>query len=585
MSKKRTPRDTRTTKNGEPAPESEQPPQTEDKFMEVLRDLPRMRTIVREGDKDPTSYRQIPLMSRLGAFIQGCGVLVLLVIGLPAVLVASAFGFYLWGPGLLVSGAVVLVAAVVGTWRGNWLPMLIGTLVLGFAWGVEIWWRSLLTAVTILAPFGGEIAGIFGLVFYVGFFMVMPLGFIVLIIYTILDLVFWHRLLLPSRRILTMWAVLLALVIAVPFVMHVYEQGQRETWLEDHKRDWTANAQSATLLMGGNTNVALGHTFAQRSDDDNDDIVTDTLETRMAELEAILEAGSSPVRVLVSGDSLLEAEVPRLYDAEESETKLAEQLARETQYMDLLAESGMALFLADSSYSPYLVEWSSDEDAKILWSGFASLHTERIQYYAELYQPAYYAVICEPNGYDEYSQIKLPGEGEADEDQINLEAWLEHTEELIAAVKEVSPNTQVGVTVAIDSDFDLDYYEQVLDMDGISFITLELFQQGAFERIEDMLDEHGHPADHDKQLWISETWYGFCLAPQRSMKLDSLWLETVVAFAAKERISAVLPTNFGCFLQAGGTLIEKVGDLNARTGVWRTWKTLVETWQPVSAES
>jgi hypothetical protein len=53
---------------------------------------------------------------------------------------------------------------------------------------------------------------------------------------------------------------------------------------------------------------------------------------------------------------------------------------------------------------------------------------------------------------------------------------------------------------------------------------------------------------------IVETWYGYCLAPQRSMALDAEWLEMVTAFAAKENISAMLTSDYGCFLQEGGRL-------------------------------
>ena len=71
--------------------------------------------------------------------------------------------------------------------------------------------------------------------------------------------------------------------------------------------------------------------------------------------------------------------------------------------------------------------------------------------------------------------------------------------------------------------------------------------------IEDILAERGRPQDNGKEVWLAETWYGYCLAPQRSMDLDSEWLEVVVAFALKESISGVMPSDYGCFLQEGGT--------------------------------
>jgi hypothetical protein len=137
------------------------------------------------------------------------------------------------------------------------------------------------------------------------------------------------------------------------------------------------------------------------------------------------------------------------------------------------------------------------------------------------------------------------------------------------------------VTVSIDNDFNLDYYERLLQMDGVDQIGFRVFQPAALNVIEDIFAQRGHPADFGKDLWIVETWYGYCLAPQRSMAMDSKWLEMISAYAASERMGGVLVADYGCFLQKGGTLFQSSGaDLTGRTAVWKTWEEVVARWQP-----
>jgi len=61
-----------------------------------------------------------------------------------------------------------------------------------------------------------------------------------------------------------------------------------------------------------------------------------------------------------------------------------------------------------------------------------------------------------------------------------------------------------------------------------------------------------------------------------------MWLETVIAFAAKERISTVLVNDYGCFIQEGGTLFQADVDLNGRTEVWQRWQELIRALHPAS---
>lgn len=296
------------------------------------------------------------------------------------------------------------------------------------------------------------------------------------------------------------------------------------------------------------------------------------------------------IRLSASGDMMFEEENPRLFvpgdddDADkiaeveqDRADRIARQRAAEATFLETLLASDADLMLSDSQFSPYLIVWGSekeDED-KLTWEDFVEYQQRRVEYFAETYQPAIYEIINDPEAYMQYTGLDQPGEDDAEA----LDLWIAQTERLIEIVHDKSPDSRIGVTIAIDSDFDLDYYERVLDLDGVDQIGFRAFQPATFDTIEDILVDRGHPVDHGKELWIVETWYGYCLAPQRSMELDATWLETVAAFAAQAHISAILPNDYGCFLKEGGTRADLDVDAGDRTDVWVEWQRLVDQWQ------
>ena len=571
------------------APDESVGPQTPDPFMEKLRDLPRMSAA---GTSGKVPLPPAPTASRLGAISQGCAGIVAILLGALMLLTAWLYGFYVWGPGLILAGGIVLAGAAMGIWRGRRVPLLVSLVVAAGVGIVMILWRYFLFAAAALSPFG-QISDI---IFNIGL-MVGALALLGTVLLHVFSLIGWRRLLPPpGQRAISLWIVVLVFAVGLPFGFHVTAQQQRENTLNQDRDDYLAGATTEHLVMGANGGVALGYSFAINSDDAARG--EDNFRVRMAELDAVIDTGASPIRVDASGDTLLEAEEPRIFlpaaasgnetpepDPEYTAARLAEQLDYETRYVAHIAESGAALMISDSQYSPYLLTRANDEDVEPLtWEEFTTLHEERIRYYASTYQPSVYVVVAEPSSYETYSGIDMPS---ADEDE-SLDAWVAHTEQLIAAVREELPDVLVGVTIVPSSDFDLKYYERMLDLDGLDFISMDVFQEGAFTILCDLLDEHGRASDHGKELWINQTWYGYCMAPQRSMKLDSLWLETVTAFAAKENFGAVMPTSFGCFLQPGGTLIQTEVDLTGRTPVFDTWQALVQQWQaplPVHEEA
>ncbi len=548
------------------------PEEATDAHADAIRGLPRLRSVEElTGERLKTIVPPPPMVNRVGGFVQGCGGALLAIMGALMLMVALWFGFYMWGPGLLLAGGILLVGGTLGVWRGRRTPVIASMLVLAGLAVVGYFWSSFVPAAGALSPLG-SLGVIFG--------PVAMLAMLVLVVTFITGGIslgfYWKRLSPVTRRGALMWAALvLAMVVAV-IVLHFSQQQQRKAWLEEQITTWSAEAATDSLTLGSSMNITLGYSFVTLDEGDDP-----RLDLRLAELDAALEAGAGVVRVSASGDMIFEAETPRMFkdDGEDAAgqqkaaDRIARQAANESDYMARVTGSGVDLLLADSQYTPYLLVWANDE-TDIPWDTFTSLQEQRIRHYAELYQPAAYEIVNEPAAYKQYSGLSEP------EDVDMLDLWLTQTESLIAAVHEVSPDTRVGVTVALQNDFDMSYYERVLALEDLDFIGFRMFQPGGFDEIETVFAEHGNAVEQGKQVWIMETWYGYCLAPQRSMKLDGLWLRATAAYAAKEHFSAVLESDFGCFLQPGGTLFQSIDDLTGRTDVWQTWRALIAQWKP-----
>ncbi len=556
---------------GTPEPPAEKKP---DPIVQAMRDIPRLRSVEEiEGHKGPF-LPPPPFASRVGGMAQGCGGVLLTVTAILMLLAAMWFGYYLWGPGLLLAGGLLLIAGTVGVWRGRRAPLIVSLIAIVALAVVAYFWYSFVPAAGALSPVGS-----------LGVFLGPAVLLIILVLLAaliadVVALFSWRRLAAATLRSAITWAALAGLLVVAALAFHFSQQSQRESWLQERRDTWRAEAAGELEHLGSSANVTLGYSFVTAEEDDDS-----RLDVRLAELQAALDAGADVVRLSASGDMRLEAEQPRLFKPDEKkdqaeeqakiEARLARQQADEEAYMKVLTEAGVGLILSDSQYTPYLLMQANDEE-KIPWEDFARIQEERVRYYAQRYQPMAYEVITEPSQYAAYSGIAMP------ENSDELTLWLEQARRLAAAVRGESPDTLVGVTISLIDDLDLDFYEQALTLDELDFIGVRVFQPGAFDVLEDLFAERGHPADHGKELWLLETWYGYCLAPQRSMDLDAMWLETVTAFAAKERISTVLVNDYGCFIQEGGTLFQAEVDLEGRTEVWERWQELIHTLHPDS---
>ncbi|HEX3054335.1 MAG TPA: hypothetical protein VHP83_27005 [Aggregatilineaceae bacterium] len=543
-----------------------------DNYTEMLRDLPRLRSAEKVEEEDKVYVAPPPMISRLGGVAQGCGGFIVTLVSLPMLIAALGYGFYVWGPGLFLVGGILLTFGTLGAWRGRRLPILIamGTiLVLAFLLGQ---WGSFIQPTAVLSPLlqlgGTNLSPYYQIFVQIGIFALLGT-----FVAHLVGLFYWRMLKKPITRHMVAWGVMIVVLLAIVGLFHVFTQQQRTALLEDKRDDWQQEAPAAaSIVLGSNTNIALGISFVS-FDEDTDN---ERYNYQIAELEGVLSTGASPIRMAVSGDMLLEKQEQRIFtddkvaEGQDTTERIMNAETDEAAYMEILDNSGQSLMLSDYRTSTYLVVKADDDDKKITWDEFAQLHTDRVLHYAELYHPAYYEIVTEPSLYYAFSSIEEP-----DTDEEKLQQWTDHIEALSAAVEEVSPDTQVGVLINMYIDEDVELYDAVLAMDGIDFISIKAYQNADLDELEDLLQEHGHPRDFDKQLWIAETWYGYCLAPQRSMELDSTWLEAIVAFAAKNRIDGVISSDYGCFVQPGGTLMASSLDADGRTDVWETWKNLV----------
>ncbi|MBN1563950.1 MAG: hypothetical protein JXA10_08925 [Anaerolineae bacterium] len=566
-------------------PEGDHPPgYIPDPHAEVLRSLPRLRSIKTDLD-DKIFTPPPPMVSRIGGVTQGCGGVLLSILGAVMLLVAAWSGYYLWGPGLLLGGGMLLVFGTRGVWSGRINGIIVSSAVIVAAAVIGYIWQSFIQPASRLAvslnPPLNYLGGFLEIVA-----MVLVLVLMITMIANVVALFFWKRLKVLSPFGLAIWGGIAIILIALVLGANYAQQQARKDWLNDHLDTYMAAADDTSLIMGSNANVTLGYNFVTLEEGDDP-----RLDVRLAEVEAGVEAGAAIIRLNASGDLLQEAELARMFpldedaddpeaEAQEAADRLARQIEVEQVFMDHMQESGVDMLIADAQYSPYLLIWSADDDAdeELTWEVFADVQAWRVEHYAQTYQPAYYEIVDDPQAYGTFGDIDPTNEDDADE---ALELWAAQTERLIGIVHDVSPDTQIGVTISLAEgagDFAMRYYEYVLGLD-IDFIGVRFFQPAALERIEDIIDEYGHPADFGKELWILETWYGYCLAPQRSMELDATWLELSAAFAASHNISVVLASDYGCFVQEGGTLFQSLDDSDNRTPIWERWRDVIAYWQ------
>lgn len=271
-------------------------PQESDRFLEAIRDLPKMSSIDDGKRFDPPP----PTVSRIGAVTQGCGGVALTLIGVVMLLTAMLYGFYVWGPSLMLIGGLALLFGTAGIWRGARtavaiaIPVLIGLAILAALWG------SYLPAASALAPLGN-------------FNVILPLiviGAVFILLLTlivhVISLFYWNRLKPFSQRGLILWGAVLGFLVVLAVGFHFVQQNQREAWMAEHKDNWSAQAATNTLQLGANSNVTLGYSFVSAGAAEGEEAPEVPFDERVAELAAIVDSGAKLLRLGASGDMLFE---------------------------------------------------------------------------------------------------------------------------------------------------------------------------------------------------------------------------------------------------------------------------------------
>ena len=268
-------------------------PQESDRFLEAIRDLPKMSSIDDGKRFDPPP----PTVSRIGAVTQGCGGVALTLIGVVMLLTAMLYGFYVWGPSLMLIGGWRCCGHG-GDRRGARTAVAIAIPVLTWTGDPPALWGSYLPAASALAPLGN-------------FNVILPLiviGAVFILLLTlivhVISLFYWNRLKPFSQRGLILWGAVLGFLVVLAVGFHFVQQNQREAWMAEHKDNWSAQAATNTLQLGANSNVTLGYSFVSAGAAEGEEAPEVPFDERVAELAAIVDSGAKLLRLGASGDML-----------------------------------------------------------------------------------------------------------------------------------------------------------------------------------------------------------------------------------------------------------------------------------------
>jgi hypothetical protein len=140
----------------------------------------------------------------------------------------------------------------------------------------------------------------------------------------------------------------------------------------------------------------------------------------------------------------------------------------------------------------------------------------------------------------------------ADQQVLDANNWILLLDRLIAAVKEVSPNTRVGVSVdanvydnSTGDKFDLAFLQKAVTVPGLSFIGFDIYTANAFTDTQKFLNSVNI---NNKAVWINEAWSitssGFANPDQES--LDPKWAQMLLEFGRVIHAQGVSPfyTNY-----------------------------------------
>ena len=285
-------------------------------------------------------------------------------------------------------------------------------------------------------------------------------------------------------------------------------------WLNQELINWKP-ASNGSLVFGA---TALRSSYGIKS--------YNTMQVQAADINMLLSSNVSAIRIDIGYAPWLS-----------NNTAVISEI---TSAVNLVKSSGKALIIADASSESYR------SGGQLNWTDFKQQWIQRVKTLASLYHPYAYIVVKEPGWY--YPMIS---DVLTNPLVLSPYDWSNLTVSLINAVKSVSPQTLVGVSVAAYDLYNSSYYQGKVSFEvrylqlvekipSLDFIGFDIYDTQGFYGTMKFLTQNGNGG---KAVWIAEAWSGdgkYIHNPSRAM-LDREWMQVLYYFALKINASAVIP--------------------------------------------
>lgn len=231
-------------------------------------------------------------------------------------------------------------------------------------------------------------------------------------------------------------------------------------------------------------------------------------------------------------------------------TNNATQISAYDSFIGNITSHNKTLIIADAAAEYY-------RQHKLSWSDFQTAWVQRVAAVAARYHPDYYVVVKEPPWY--FPMLSGYPLSLATSGALNVSQWMNLTQRLVEAVKNVSPNTKVGVAVTGDMyhqqlPISLDYLVAARNVSGLDFIAFDIYTPNAWNDTKRFLNTYGSGG---KQVWIAEAWSGTApdIFNQSREQFDAQWMQTIHTYAESIHAQYLIPfytTFFSSYQQPSG---------------------------------
>ena len=290
---------------------------------------------------------------------------------------------------------------------------------------------------------------------------------------------------------------------------------ETQPWLDQQLVQWAPGSIYKMSFGAPALALSYGNIYAN----------TSTPQVINADLGMIEQTGGKLVRFDMSYDAWLA-----------SDTKTIQAFGN---YVQMVNSSGTLIVIADSSAERY-------RSFPQTWDNFQLAWLQRVKTLASLYHPYAYIVVKEPGWY--YPMIS---DLKTNPTVYDANSWGNLTQALVTAVKSVSPNTRVGVSVAAfdlynDSayqgkvSFNVQFLQRAEKISNLDFIGFDIYDIAGFLGTQHFLSQYGNAG---KAVWIAEAWSGdqINLSDPSRAQLDVTWIQVLYYFALHVHAEAVLP--------------------------------------------